>query len=215
MRTANFTAWTLRLLTTVFLFLAVAFIGGLWGRPPKVYPIPPVDPEFTRTDTVRQSYNALVAAGADLTEFDCYLCHEEGKPPPLRFDEHHKLIIPDEHSDIVMEHGQHDRNNNCFNCHNELNLLKLQTRDGRELGFAESPMLCGSCHGPTYRDWEAGAHGRTGGSWDPASGKLTRQDCVSCHNPHSPRFPSRQPAPGPHPLHLTATAASAAHGGSY
>ena len=40
-------------------------------------------------------------------------------------------IVPKEHADIVMGHGTHDRNNNCFNCHDEQNLELLQTRDGR------------------------------------------------------------------------------------
>jgi hypothetical protein len=99
-----------------------------------------------------------------------------------------------------MHHGSHERNNNCFNCHNENNLEVFQTRDGRELTFANSTPLCGSCHGPTYRDWEAGVHGRASGYWDRALGAYDRKLCVNCHNPHSPRFPGRQPAPGPHPL---------------
>lgn len=209
MKNQQKTAVALAGLAIVFLLLGALFLSGRWGSPPELYAIPLVDPEFTQTDTVRRSYGDLVRAGADLSEFDCYLCHDEGVPPPLRFDENHKLIIPPEHENIVMNHGRHDRNNNCFNCHNELNLLTLQTRDGRELGFAESPELCGSCHGPTYRDWEAGAHGRTGGYWSAARGELTRQACVSCHDPHSPDFPSRQPAPGPHPLHLATTRSDA------
>ena len=36
------------------------------------------------------------------------------KPPPLRFDTNHNLIIPKEHADIVMGHGSHNRNNNCL-----------------------------------------------------------------------------------------------------
>ena len=82
------------------------------------------------------------------------------------------IIVAKEHPDIVMGHGQHGRNNNCFNCHNETNLVLLQPRDGRELKFADSPKLCGSCHGPTYRDWEAGAHGRTSGYWDRSKGLI-------------------------------------------
>lgn len=200
-------------LSVAFLLLAVVFWVEAWGAPPALYEIPLVDPEFTKTDTVRQSYQALVDAEEDVLAFDCYLCHEEDQPPPLRFDENHKLIIPEEHENIVLNHGQHDRNNNCFNCHNEQNLLTFQTRDGRELGFADSTQLCGSCHGPTIRDWEAGAHGRTGGYWNEALGERTRQDCVSCHNPHSPAFPSRAPAPGPYPLHMAvgSTAASPEH----
>jgi hypothetical protein len=33
---------------------------------------------------------------------------------------------------------------------------------------------------------------------------------VNCHNPHSPRFPGRKPAPGPHTLHPASDTAHAA-----
>ena len=194
------TNMTLSLLAATFAALAVAFLANLWAKPVKLQPIPLVDTNFLSTATVRQAYPNLVRAGADLSDFDCYTCHEKGKPPPLRYDANGKLIIPKEHSDIVMGHGSHGRNNNCFNCHNENNLTLLQTRDGREVTFSNSQLLCGSCHGPTYRDWEAGAHGRTSGYWDRALGPMDRKICVNCHNPHSPHFPGRKPAPGPHPL---------------
>jgi len=99
-----------------------------------------------------------------------------------------------------MGHGTHGRNNNCFNCHNETNLVTLQSRDHRELKITDSPSLCGSCHGPTYRDWEAGAHGRTGGHWSTNFGEVTYKPCTACHDPHHPKFPGRKPAPAPHPL---------------
>ena len=191
---------TLAGLTAAFLALAVLFLSGRPSRPVTLPPIPLVTTNFLDTATVRRSYADLERAHADLSDFDCYVCHEKGKPPPLRYDTSQKLIIPKEHSDIVMGHGSHGRNNNCFNCHNESNLELLQTRDGREVGFDNSPVLCGSCHGPTYRDWEAGAHGRINGYWDRDLGPADRKQCVNCHNPHSPHFPSRQPAPGPHPL---------------
>ena len=66
--------------------------------------------------------------------------------------------------------------------------------------------MCGSCHGPTYRDWEAGVHGRTSGYWDRSLGPMDRKACVNCHNPHAPHFPGRPPAPGPHPLRANPTA---------
>ena len=96
-----------------------------------------------------------------------------------------------------MAHGSHDRNNLCYNCHNEQNLLTLQVRDGREIKFDNIPQLCGSCHGPTLRDWDAGAHGRTSGYWNRSMGDIQRLSCANCHNPHSPHtFPraSRLPA---------------------
>ncbi|MEI6675659.1 MAG: cytochrome c3 family protein, partial [Verrucomicrobiota bacterium] len=127
-------------------------------------------------------------------------CPLTSKKQELKYDAKQQLVIPDEHSDIVMGHGTHGRNNNCFNCHNDANLLRLQPRDGRELKFEQSTLLCGSCHGPTYRDWEAGSHGRTSGYWGRAQGPFKKQDCVNCHNPHSPKFPGRKPAPPPNYL---------------
>lgn len=187
-------------LACVFLVLGISFVCELWGRPGVIPAIPLVDLAFIDTATARKSYSDLKSAGADLSDFDCYGCHEKKKPPVLRFDNDHNLIIPKEHESIVMGHGRHNRNNNCYNCHDEQNLEQLQTRDGRALSFADSTPLCGSCHGPTYRDWEAGAHGRTSGAWNHETGAFKRQNCVSCHNPHSPKFPGRHPAPGPHPL---------------
>ncbi len=195
------TSVALTSLSVVFVALAAAFVLNLPGRTALVYPIALVNTNFLDTATVRRSYADLVRAGEDLSDFDCYACHEKGKPPPLRFDANQNLIIPKEHPDIVMGHGSHGRNNNCFNCHNETNLELLQTRDGHEIKFADSPALCGSCHGPTYRDWEAGAHGRISGYWNRSVGAPQRKACVNCHNPHSPRFPGRPPAPGPHLLH--------------
>ncbi len=199
------------ILAAVFLLLAAAFAFELWGQPRRLYHIPLVEPEFTKTTTIRQSYPELVRAEADLSDFECYICHEEDKPPVLKFDAAHNLIIPKEHSNIVMGHGSHNRNNNCYNCHDEQNLERLQTRDGRALTFAESHALCGSCHGPSYREWEAGAHGRTGGYWNRTLGGFKRQICVDCHDPHHPAIPPQKPAPGPHPLHGPARAPASNH----
>ena len=201
------TSLVLLALAAVFAGLTVLFASGSSGRPTPQN-IPLVDTNFLDTATVRRSYADLVRDKEDLSDFDCYACHEKGKAPPMRYDTNQNLIIPNEHKDIVMGHGSHGRNNNCFNCHNETNLETLQSRDGRELKFSDSPQLCGSCHGPTYRDWEAGAHGRTSGYWDRSLGAINRKQCVNCHNPHSPHFPGRKPAPGPHLLHPPQVAAS-------
>ena len=196
----NKTSAVLAGLVVLFLGLAAGFSLDWWGRTPSLTPIPLVAPEFTNTAPTRQAYADLLRAKADVSDFDCYGCHDRKKPPPLRFDTNQNLIIPKEHEDIVMKHGSHNRNNICFNCHNETNLVTLQTRDGRALKMEDSPPLCGSCHGPTYRDWEAGAHGRISGFWDHRALPAGRLLCVNCHNPHAPAFPPRKPAPGPHPL---------------
>jgi hypothetical protein len=186
-----------------FLGLALLLVANLWGRPVPPRKLPLVDPEFLASTPFRQSYANLVAAKEDLSDYDCYACHEKNKPPPIVFDANHRIVIPKEHKNITMGHGSHDRNNLCYNCHNEGNLLTLQVRDGRELKFDNSTPLCGSCHGPTYRDWEAGAHGRTGGFWDHTRGAPQRLACVNCHDAHAPRIPTRAPAPGPHALRET------------
>ena len=202
MNLENKTSTVLLGLVVVFLGLSAAFLLNLWGHLSPLPSIPLVDSAFTSNRTVRVTYADLVRNKADLSDFDCYACHERNTPPPLRFDDQHNLIIPKEHENIVMGHGRHNRNNLCFNCHDEHNLELFQTRDGRQLKLADSTPLCGSCHGPTYRDWEAGVHGRTSGYWQRELGSITRVDCVSCHNPHSPRFPTMHPAPGPHPLRM-------------
>jgi len=192
-------------LVLLFLGLGAAFVFELWGKVPPRTPWPLVDAKLLDPKPSRQSYADLVAAKEDLSDFDCYACHEKNKPPVIRFDANQKIIIPKEHADIRMAHGSHDRNNLCYNCHNEANLVTLQARDGRELKFDNSPALCGSCHGPTFRDWEEGVHGRTSGHWDAKSGPAKRLACVNCHDPHAPRIPGREPAPGPHSLHESPT----------
>ena len=106
-------------LTVASVALAAVFAMNWVGHQVSLKPIPLVDTNFLSTATVRKSYPDLVRAGADLSDFDCYACHEKGKPPTLRYDAQRNLIIPKEHADIVMGHGTHNRNNNCFNCHDE------------------------------------------------------------------------------------------------
>jgi hypothetical protein len=132
---------------------------------------------------------------------DCYACHDKAKPPQVKLDTNNNVILPKEHEDLVLRHGRNNRNNQCFNCHDQANLDRLLTRDGRRLEFKDSSLLCASCHGPTYRDWEVGVHGRISGYWDRQAGEITRKDCTSCHDPHAPRFPPLKPAPAPHALH--------------
>jgi hypothetical protein len=195
-------------LCAVFIALLVAFFANLWGRTAPPRQIPLVAAQFTNTATVRMSAGELIASGGDASGLDCYACHEKGKPLKLEFDAESNVILAKEHSDIHMGHGKHKRNNNCFNCHDETNLEVLQTRDGHQVKLVDSPGLCGSCHGPTYRDWEAGVHGRTSGYWKRDLGAIDRKVCTSCHDPHSPAFPGREPAPGPHLLRGVAHAST-------
>jgi hypothetical protein len=204
-------------LGVVFSALVISFSLDLWGRVEPVRELPLVDEEFLETETWRRSYADLVKKGDEdeLFAFNCYECHEEDKKLELTYDKNNHVVVPEEHENIIMGHGSHGRNNDCFNCHNSENLLTLQTRDGHSLKFEESTQLCGSCHGPTHRDWEDGSHGRTSGHWDRSIGPHHRKDCVNCHDPHSPKFPKHVPAPGPNHLHdnpgITGSGGTATH----
>jgi formate-dependent nitrite reductase cytochrome c552 subunit len=194
-------SWSLTALTLLFAGLAAAFVSDLWGRPAKLTPRAAVDPSFTNTATVRLSAAQVISSGGDASGFDCYACHDKAKPVVIQYDTNHNLVLPKEHGDLVMAHGRNNRNESCFNCHDPENLDMLKTRSGKLLKLTESTLLCASCHGPTYRDWEIGIHGRVSGYWNAKLGASARQDCASCHNPHSPAFPQIQPAPRPHQLH--------------
>jgi hypothetical protein len=194
---------TLTLITLAVLFMTLkeAFVRDLWGRVEPLDPIPLVDDAFTNTATVRMSAAELIRTEGDTSGLQCYACHEEKKKVELHLDANQHVILPEEHNDLVMRHGRNNRNDNCFNCHDADKLTELRLRDGRLLPIEQSTPLCASCHGPTFRDWEAGVHGRTSGFWDRTLGPATRQDCVSCHDPHNPAFPPLPPAPAPNRLH--------------
>ena len=125
---------------------------------------------------------------------------QKGKPPTLRFDTKQNLIIPKEHADIVMGHGSHGRNNNCFNCHNEQNLELLQTRDGREVKL-QTARGCAAV--ATARLTATGKPAPMGApaAIGTAAWPDETQDLRELPRPAQPNIPARKPAPGPHPLH--------------
>jgi hypothetical protein len=73
---------------------------------------------------------------------------------------------------------------------------------GTEIPFDQPQLLCANCHGPVYRDWQHGSHGRSNGYWDASRGPMTRRKCIECHDPHQPPFPPMKPAPPPNTLRL-------------
>jgi predicted CXXCH cytochrome family protein len=130
---------------------------------------------------------------------NCAECHPPDDPVKLDYDAAGVVVVPKGHEGLLrMAHG---RNNACFNCHDREQLNQLHTPEGVKLTFEQATLLCASCHGTTYRDWQAGAHGRTGGHWLRFAGPFDRQECTSCHDPHAPRFTGLIPLPGPHLLH--------------
>jgi len=125
----------------------------------------------------------------------------------LRCNEcHRSLPIPyvegkswTNHSNIRMAHGINKR---CLNCHHPANREAFVDDDGNEIPWDQPQAVCSKCHGPVYRDWENGAHGRSNGYWDQTRGTQVRLKCIQCHDPHSPRFPQLASTPGPHSLRV-------------
>lgn len=119
--------------------------------------------------------------------FPCSECHDptdEVDTTPRHVEEHEDLV--------VFEHDAENRW--CLDCHDAQNRDKLHLANGTLIDFTESHRLCGQCHGPKYRDWKAGDHGKRTGNWD---GKKQYLLCVHCHNPHSPSIKGLTPKPPP------------------
>jgi hypothetical protein len=127
-------------------------------------------------------------------ERKCMDCHKTlvtSNPP--RNDPNHY------HETVRMDHGLNGR---CVNCHDPKDRNVLVLRDGRNLAFGQSTILCGNCHGPAYRQWQRGVHGKTLGYWDTHLGEKRRLECVECHDPHSPHYNPMAPLPGPNTLRM-------------
>lgn len=120
--------------------------------------------------------------------FPCNDCHGSQKPNPVR----RKLV--DWHEEISDMFNHDSQNRWCLDCHDLNNRDSLRLASGKLLDFKESYKLCGQCHGDKLRDWKVGVHGKRIGEWN---GKKQYFLCVSCHNPHSPKFERLKPEPPP------------------
>ncbi|OGV70611.1 MAG: hypothetical protein A3K19_06455 [Lentisphaerae bacterium RIFOXYB12_FULL_65_16] len=116
----------------------------------------------------------------------CSQCHDKD----LRNSE--RRVLTAAHEDIVLHHAEESRW--CLDCHDFEDRDKLHLANGEKIPFEESYRLCGQCHGPTYRDWRLGIHGKRTGYWDGSKRYLL---CVNCHWPHAPKFKPLQPLPAP------------------
>ncbi len=119
--------------------------------------------------------------------FPCNDCHAFQKPNPVR-----RTLTW--HEDITEIFNHDSKNRWCLDCHDLNNRDSLRLASGKLLDFKESYKLCGQCHGDKLRDWKVGVHGKRTGYWN---GPKQYYLCVSCHNPHSPKFKPIKPEPPP------------------
>lgn len=104
-----------------------------------------------------------------------------------------------QHTEIDLRHGLNTR---CFNCHHRTQRDAFVDDLGDAIPWNQPQLVCAKCHGPVYRDWQAGSHGRVNGFWDTRRGTQVRRKCIECHDPHAPPFPPLRPAPGPNTLRM-------------
>ncbi len=112
--------------------------------------------------------------------FPCTQCHD-GKS--MKVDPKRRELAFHDEQQSVFDHDAEHRW--CLDCHDAQNRDVLRLASGAPVPFTESYRLCGQCHGDKFRDWRVGVHGKRVGMWN---GPKTYLLCVSCHNPHSPRF---------------------------
>ena len=119
--------------------------------------------------------------------FPCSSCHEG-----MEANTEKRTLT--EHTDIKFRHAP-EALSWCLSCHDAKDRDKLRLVNGETIDFTESYRLCGQCHGTNYRDWKAGIHGKRVGYF--ANGPRRYFLCVSCHNPHDPKFRPLKPEPPP------------------
>ena len=181
------------LMGVIFLGLAAWFV---WGadlvRIPRTNAVP-IAPGHLDTAPRRDALGdppLIVIGGFRRACMECHRFFESAPETARRLNQH---------THIVLDHGLNDR---CFNCHDRDDRNRLALRGNKTIPFTEAPRLCAKCHGPTYRDWQHGMHGRTNGYWDETRGEARRLKCVECHDPHAPAFPAFEPLPAPNTLRM-------------
>jgi hypothetical protein len=190
--------------------ILLALAGALFALP-RTVTLPIADPADVRLDQIR--FPVQDPKNVRLDKIKPGAVREvKGDPPTvvigtyaMRCNTCHQLFdsteptpkVLNQHVDLVFDHGLNSR---CFNCHDNEDREKLVRRDGTTFALSDVVTLCAQCHGPTYRDWTKGMHGKTMGSWDASSGKQERLRCDSCHDPHAPAYGPWPLLAGPHTL---------------
>lgn len=135
-------------------------------------------------------------------EYKCSECHSAMAAPKRQNEQY------PEHGDIVLNHGL---NTNCLNCHHPLDRNAYVGYEGDVIPADQPARLCAKCHGPQFRDWERGVHGRQNGYWDKTRGERAKLFCIQCHDPHNPHFQLMTPSPPPVFNRFASTAEEAGH----
>lgn len=185
-RRVGFTSWHRALISVVSISCAGCFYTPVV---PEDLETRGVDGNVFDTTPVRGEFLPLRNRRTNF-EYKCSSCHEDFDSPPVQGD------LVGEHA-AIHDSFDHGLNTSCMNCHNREDRDAYIDHDGTSIPASNPARLCAKCHGPTFRDWENGIHGRQNGYWDRSRGERTKLLCVQCHDPHSPKFPLMAPDPPP------------------
>jgi hypothetical protein len=116
----------------------------------------------------------------------CSTCHGLREP---NLENRTPADLESFHQNMRFLHG----NLACYACHNPTDADTLRLADSTPLEYSDVMTLCGQCHGTQARDYAHGAHGGMLGYWDLSRGPRMRNNCIDCHDPHVPKFPTMLP----------------------
>ncbi len=173
-------------LPTVLAVTAVVLWFAPRYRSPVVAPTP-LPASATDATPVRQPGSRALHTVGRFT-YECSECHRTEPKPRAAGD------FVTKHMDLELVHGINTR---CLNCHHPTNRMAFVDDYGEEIPWDQPQKLCAKCHGPVYRDWQHGSHGRINGYWDTSQGPLVRLKCIQCHDPHHPPFQPIASTPPP------------------
>ncbi len=182
------------LIGPVFLLVGLYFLS--FGSQPIIFPAgqaAQVEDWQISSVSLRERLSDPPLAVINQFQRDCQDCHQI-------FDTAEIFTVqPRHHLGIFMDHGM---NVYCINCHDLDNRNLLVADGGQTIPYDQVDRLCARCHGPTFRDWQKGMHGKTMDYWARDMGEPRRLGCTECHDPHTPAFASVAPLPGPHTLRM-------------
>ena len=173
------------LVPLVLLVTATLLLADLWKFTSPIAPPTPTPAWATDTAAIRQPKLRPEITIVSYT-YQCNSCH---KLFPPRETTGRSLT---QHRDVVLEHGINDR---CFNCHHPDERNFFVASDGSPTAYDQPQLLCAKCHGPVYRDWLHGVHGRTNGYWNAALGPQEAAEVHRVPRPARAAVPADETGP--------------------
>lgn len=146
-----------------------------------VEPAKPLHPVTILRPGVPRVLTGRLAKDGSPETVGCATCHATIKPNPALTD---AAYLQEFHLGLSYNHGKLS----CMSCHNENDYDSLRLANGESVSFPNVMKLCAQCHGPQYRDYQHGSHGGMSGYWDLTKGPRQRNNCITCHDPHTPAY---------------------------